>query len=53
MCETLPRRALVGGRDIDGATIYVGRANHNGHVLPAKVIPDRRRAYICEIKIKT
>lgn len=36
----LPVNAIVGGRQISGRTIYVGRACHEGAMLPAKVIPD-------------
>ena len=43
----MPPTAVVGGRDIDGSTIYVGRAYHEGDMLPAKVIPDRNVAYVC------
>ena len=30
-----------GGIDADGSVIYVGRAFHNGDMIPAKVIPDK------------
>lgn len=36
-----------GGVDADGAVIYIGRAFHEGDMLPAKVIPDKNVAYIC------
>ncbi|XP_066600369.1 natterin-3-like [Prorops nasuta] len=42
----IPPSAISGGRDIDGTTIYVGRANHDGDILPAKVIPDKNVAYV-------
>uniref|UniRef100_A0A182M6C9 Uncharacterized protein n=1 Tax=Anopheles culicifacies TaxID=139723 RepID=A0A182M6C9_9DIPT len=35
------------GVDCKGEVIYVGRASHNGDLLPAKVIPDKRTAYVC------
>lgn len=38
--------AVVAGHDIDGATIYVGRAFHEGDMIPAKVIPSKNVAYI-------
>lgn len=38
--------AVVAGQDVDGATIYVGRAYHEGDLVPAKVIPSKRVAYI-------
>lgn len=43
----MPENAVVGGRDSDGSTIYVGRAYHEGDMLPAKVIPDKNVAYVC------
>ncbi|XP_076250164.1 uncharacterized protein LOC143190001 isoform X2 [Rhynchophorus ferrugineus] len=42
----VPSTALRGGHDIDGAEIFVGRAFHEGDWLPAKVIPDKRIAYV-------
>ncbi|XP_043507803.1 uncharacterized protein LOC122527572 [Frieseomelitta varia] len=45
--QSMPPTAVVGGRDIDGSTIYVGRAYHEGDMLPAKVIPDKSVAYVC------
>lgn len=30
-----------GGIDSDGSVIYVGRAFHEGDMIPAKVIPDK------------
>ncbi|XP_011502119.1 PREDICTED: natterin-3-like isoform X2 [Ceratosolen solmsi marchali] len=44
--EPFPETAVTGGRDIDGATIYVGRAYHDGDMIPAKVIPERNVAYV-------
>ncbi|XP_043492095.1 natterin-3-like [Polistes fuscatus] len=44
---SIPETAVVGGRDIDGSTIYVGKAYHEGDVLPAKIIPDKNVAYVC------
>lgn len=31
---------------MDGSTIYVGRAFHEGDMIPAKVIPEKRIAYV-------
>ncbi|XP_076297044.1 uncharacterized protein LOC143217130 [Lasioglossum baleicum] len=45
--ERMPERAIVGGRDVDGCTIYVGRARHEGDLIPAKVIPEKDVAYVC------
>ncbi|XP_031845112.1 natterin-4 [Nomia melanderi] len=45
--QSLPSNAVVGGRDSDGCTIYVGRAFHEGDMLPAKVIPEKNVGYVC------
>ncbi|XP_014475327.1 PREDICTED: natterin-3-like [Dinoponera quadriceps] len=45
--QSLPDAAVQGGRDSDGTTIYVGRAFHEGDMVPAKVMPDKGVAYIC------
>lgn len=42
----VPKDAVVGGRDTDGAQIYVGRASHEGDLLPCKVIPSKKVAYV-------
>jgi co-chaperonin GroES (HSP10) len=36
-----------GGVDADGTVIYVGRAFHEGDMIPAKVMPDKNSAYVC------
>uniref|UniRef100_A0A0K8TQR4 Uncharacterized protein n=1 Tax=Tabanus bromius TaxID=304241 RepID=A0A0K8TQR4_TABBR len=41
------QKAVRAGRDADGCTIYVGRAYHEGDMIPAKVIPDKQAAFIC------
>lgn len=40
------QHAVRAGKDADGSNIYVGRAFHEGDMLPAKVIPDKNAAYI-------
>lgn len=45
--QSLPENAVVGGRDSDGSTIYVGRAFHDGDMVPAKVIPNKGVAFVC------
>ncbi|KAG8320687.1 hypothetical protein J6590_062579 [Homalodisca vitripennis] len=42
----IPPRALPGGRDVDGTPLYVGRAMHEGDLLPAKVRADGMTAYV-------
>ncbi|XP_053689190.1 uncharacterized protein LOC128738229 [Sabethes cyaneus] len=41
-----PPNMVEGGQDSDGCMIYVGRANHGGDLLPAKVIPQKGAAYV-------
>lgn len=42
----VPPTAVRGGVDQDGTQIYVGRANHEGDWIPAKVIPEKHIAYV-------
>lgn len=42
----LPEGAVHAGHDIDGTQIYVGRAYHEGDLIPAKVMPSKRAAYV-------
>ncbi|XP_001603900.1 natterin-3 isoform X2 [Nasonia vitripennis] len=44
--QPVPPTAVSGGRDVDGAQIYVGRAFHEGDMIPAKVIPEKDVAYV-------
>lgn len=37
---------MPGGNDLDGDTLYVGRAYHNGDMLVAKVIPSKQIAFV-------
>lgn len=43
--DALPQHAIYAGNDCDGSAIYVGRAHHEGELLPAKVIPSKNVAY--------
>jgi hypothetical protein len=43
---SLPTNAVAGGRDKDGHTIYIGRAKFSSDLLPAKVVPNHRTAYV-------
>jgi len=38
--------AVYGGHDTDGSPIYVGRAFHEGNLLPAKIIPLKNACYV-------
>jgi hypothetical protein len=42
-----PDNMVRAGCDADGSPIYVGRAFHEGDMVPAKVIPAQQAAYIC------
>ena len=42
----VPAHAVLGGRDQNGGQIYVGRARFNSDLLPAKVVPNHRTAYV-------
>jgi len=42
----IPTNAIVGGHDSDRTTIYIGKAVHNGDEIPAKVIPQKKAAYV-------
>ena len=41
-----PPGAILGGNDVDGSPIYVGRAHHEDNLLVAKVIPTKNIAYV-------
>lgn len=43
----VPPNAVIAGHDIDGVAIYVGRAYHEGDLIPAKVIPSKH--VVCSI----
>lgn len=47
MCyeDRIPYNAVPGGED-SGETIYIGRAVHNGEVIPGKVVPSHRCCYV-------
>lgn len=43
----VPGKAIIAGKDSDGSPILVGRAEHKGDMIAAKVIPTKSSAYIC------
>lgn len=45
--SSAPPGAILGGTDVDGSHIYVGRAQHGNDQLVAKVIPSNKIAYVC------
>lgn len=42
-----PSNMVRGGVDADGTVIYIGRAFHEGDMVPAKVLADKNECYIC------
>lgn len=44
--SSVPMDAVLAGHDTDGSAIYVGRAYHEGDLIPAKVIPSKNIAYV-------
>ncbi|XP_062131703.1 uncharacterized protein LOC133842565 [Drosophila sulfurigaster albostrigata] len=44
--DPLPPFAIVAGYDSNRDPIYVARASHNGEVVPAKFIPNKKLAFI-------
>lgn len=42
----MPPGAVHAGQDLDGGPIYVGRAYHQGDLLPAKICPSHRCAFV-------
>jgi len=44
--EGTPPEAVLAGHDSDGDAIYVGRASHANDILPAKVVPNKHKAYV-------
>jgi hypothetical protein len=43
---SIPPAAVVGGRDLDGEPLYVGRAFHAGAMLPGKFVPSHGVTYV-------
>lgn len=41
-----PASMVRGGIDADGTVIYIGRAFHEGDMIPAKVMPDKNECYV-------
>lgn len=44
--EVRPYDAIMGGNDSDGCPIYVGRAQHNGEMLVANIVPTKLSNFI-------
>lgn len=42
-----PPNMVRGGIDRDGTFIYIGRAFHEGDMIPAKVMPDKNECFVC------
>lgn len=43
---SVPPTAVVAGKDVDGSTLYAGRAFYEGDLLPAKVSPSQGAALV-------
>ncbi|ETN61198.1 hypothetical protein AND_007147 [Anopheles darlingi] len=44
--QGIPPMAVHAGNDQDGSPIYVGRAYHEGDLIPAKVLPTKSACYV-------
>ncbi|XP_037579611.1 uncharacterized protein LOC119462336 [Dermacentor silvarum] len=44
--EHIPHNAVPGGMDLQGEDTFVGRAVHDGDVIPGKVVPSRGACYV-------
>jgi hypothetical protein len=44
----LPKRAVQGGCDASGEVVYVGRAMHNGFLVPARIVPSKGSCFVGE-----
>ena len=42
----VPRRSEIGGMDLSGEIIYVGRAKFSGGLLPGKIVPSHGVCYV-------
>lgn len=43
---SLPPNAVSGGHDISGEQLYVARANHEGALIPGKLVPSHKVTYV-------
>ncbi|PNF23642.1 hypothetical protein B7P43_G03052 [Cryptotermes secundus] len=43
----VPMDAFICGMDKDGSSLYVGRAFHEGDLLPGKIVPSHGCIYVC------
>lgn len=41
-----PVNAVVAGHESDGSQIFIGRAYHMGDLLPAKIVPSKKIAFV-------
>lgn len=42
----MPMRAVLAGIDSDGGNVYVGRAKHDGTLMPGKVVSTHKACYV-------
>lgn len=39
-------QAVVGGYDVSGENIYIGRVQHEGDIIPGKIVPSHNVCYV-------
>jgi len=44
--DKMPMRAVLAGIDSDGGNVYVGRAKHDGTLMPGKVVSTHKACYV-------
>jgi len=42
----VPHNAVVGGYDISGENLYIGRSSHEDEIIPGKVVPSHGTCYV-------
>ncbi|KAJ6633339.1 hypothetical protein Bhyg_16582, partial [Pseudolycoriella hygida] len=44
--DEIPPNAVVGGYDISGENLYIGRTSHEGEIIPGKVVASHGTCYV-------
>ena len=42
----VPQNPVVGGNDVNGEPLYIGRAFHSGDTIPGKIVPSHQCCYV-------
>ncbi|XP_037033070.1 uncharacterized protein LOC119072042 isoform X2 [Bradysia coprophila] len=42
----IPNKAIGGGQDLSGENLYVGRVEHQGDIIPGKVVPSQGICFV-------